>query len=81
MLTFHIVNLVLPTQWCMGIFYCSFESPTSSKVPLAQMNQRVEGGEQSIFLGLVTHFSALSWISRSGNIGYRLVEGWLYYET
>lgn len=53
MSTFQVVNLEMSTQWCMHVFYCDFNSPTNSNVPLAQMkNQRVEGGENSVFLGL-----------------------------
>lgn len=54
---FHVVNLVLSTQWCMDVFYCSFGSPTSLNVCLAQMkNQGIEVRKEPVFLGLLSIF-------------------------
>lgn len=54
---FHVVNLVLPTQWCMDVFYCSFDSPTSLNVCLVQMkNQGIAVGEELVFLVLLSIF-------------------------
>lgn len=67
--TFQVVNLVLSAQWCMDVFYCSFDSLTNCNVPLAQMkNQGLKKGKSQDFWGWLPIFSVLPELSAPGTL-------------
>lgn len=73
MLIFHVVNLALPTQWCMDVFYYSFDSPTSLNVCLVQMkNQGIEVGKELVFLGLLSIFHSCPGLLAPRTLGVQL---------